>query len=107
MPGPKEQSVAAEFHIRTLLMDLETAASAQQIMAANIRMIQADLLSAKTIMEELRADWQGDSALEYFNLFDGTCAAVEEYVRRWEEMVERFGNEIPAWEDMALHLAGG
>jgi uncharacterized protein YukE len=102
----KENAMAAEFHIRTLLMDLETASSSQQIMAANIRMIRADLISAKTVMGELRANWQGDSALEYFNLFDTTISALEEYIRRWEEMTERFGNEIPAWEDMALHLAG-
>jgi uncharacterized protein YukE len=95
----------AEFHIRTLLMDIETAESAQQIVAANLRMIKADLASAKAKMEELRANWQGVSAAEYFELFDKTHAALEGHIGQWEEMNERFGNEIPAWEDMALHLA--
>jgi hypothetical protein len=98
--------MTVEFHIRHLLMEVETVQESQQVIAANIRMITADLASAKSIMEELRATWQGDAAFVLFQLYDPIIIALEEDLGKLKAISDLFQNEIPAWEEMAQHLAG-
>ena len=98
--------MAAEFHVRHLLMEMEQVEGAKQIMDANTRMLIADLASVAAVLEELRATWQGYSAMEFFSLYNSTSYAVGEYINRWNEMFEKFQNEILEWEEMSKHLAG-
>jgi uncharacterized protein YukE len=102
----KENVMAAEYHIRHLVMDVETAGTAQQIMAANLREIVQDLVSLQNTMEKLRATWQGASALEYFAQYDGLFHCLDDNACYLTEMSDKFSQEIPAWEEMARHLAG-
>lgn len=98
--------MAAEYHIRHLVMDVEIAGSAQQIMASNLREIAQDLASLQNQMEKLRATWQGASAFEFFGQYDNLFYWLDDNVCYLTEMSDKFGQEIPAWEEMALHLAG-
>jgi len=98
--------MAEGFHIRHLVMDVELAGSAQQIMAANLREIVQDLTSLQNTMEELRATWQGASAFEFFAQYDNLFFWLAENARCLTVMADGFGQEIPRWEEMALHLAG-
>ncbi|MGB7539715.1 MAG: hypothetical protein WBM17_14330 [Anaerolineales bacterium] len=98
--------MAVEFHVRHLLMEMEQVETAQQIMGANTRMMIADMASVQTILEELRATWQGYSAMEFFSMYDSNSSAVNAYITRLDEMFEKFHNEILAWEEMAKYLAG-
>lgn len=88
-------------------MDFPVANAAQEAIRTAIDKIEAELIKTDLLIHgDLRSVWLGDSAVEFFGLYDPGYKTMINLLDHMREMNSRFNVEIKDWEDMALHLAG-
>jgi uncharacterized protein YukE len=86
----------------TLHMEVETARAAQTSMSNGGQQMQAafnDMNGKVTVLEG--AAWQGNSATEFFAIYNEMKSVVVQNLDKITELAERLGLEITEWENMA------
>lgn len=88
-------------------MDFPAANAAQESILGSIEKIEAELIKTDLLIHgDLRATWLGDTAVDFFGLYDPSYKTMIQLLDHMREMNSRFNVEIKDWEDMSLHLAG-
>jgi uncharacterized protein YukE len=94
------------YYHHEVFMDFPAANASQESIMSSIDKIEAELIRTDLLMHsDLRSTWLGDSAVEFFGLYDPAYKTMINLLDHMREMNRRFNVEIKDWEDMALHLA--
>ena len=89
----------------TLHMEVEVARSVQRRLQETHDQISTQLQQAASAVGQLEAGaWQGQSAQEFYNLFQNWRQQVNRVLQELQQMATRLNNEINEWEQMAQRL---
>jgi WXG100 family type VII secretion target len=89
----------------TLHMEVETARNAQSNMANTYQQLTSLLQSMTSTVNGLQPAWMGNSATEFFGLYDQWKSNMNSTLENLNTMASRLQNEINEWEQMASKLA--
>lgn len=89
----------------TLHMEVETARSTQNNMVNTHQQLQQAVQSMTNSVNGLQSAWMGNSATEFFGLYQEWTSQMNQILERLNEMNQRLANEINEWEQMASKLA--
>jgi hypothetical protein len=95
-----------DLDVRDLIMDLDEVQNALQCIKINHKnMEDATGQMFEVIENGLRLTWIGQSAVEFFFMYDRAFDGLEIQKRRLLETFEKFEKEIGEWIEMAKTLA--
>jgi uncharacterized protein YukE len=98
--------MADESFLRELIMDVEACTDTHQILGTNIGALAQDLDDIdRTLNSGLRRSWQGNSAAEFFALYDRLYPTLSNKISGLDELSRKFHAEIQDWIEMAEALA--
>jgi hypothetical protein len=101
------EEMADQSYHHEAYMDFPVANAAQESVLASIDKIESELIAADVLIHgDLRSTWLGNSAVEFFDIYDPAYQTLINLLDHMRRMNSRFNVEIKDWEDMALHLAG-
>lgn len=89
----------------TLHMEVETARSTQSGMVNAHQQLQQAVQSMTNSVNGLQSAWMGNSASEFFGLYQEWNSQMNQLLDRLNEINQRLANEINEWEQMASKLA--
>jgi WXG100 family type VII secretion target len=89
----------------TLHMEVETARSAQSTMASTYQQLTNLLQSMTSTVNGLQPAWMGNSATEFFGLYDQWRSGMNTTLENLNTMAAKLQGEINEWESMASKLA--
>lgn len=89
----------------TLHMEVETARGAQSSMTNTHQQLTSLMQSMNSQVTGLQPVWQGNSASEFFGLYDQWKSATNAKLEELNNMATRLQTEISEWEQMASKLA--
>jgi WXG100 family type VII secretion target len=89
----------------TLHMEVETARNAQSNMANTYQQLTSLLQSMTSTVNGLQPAWMGNSATEFFGLYDQWRGNMNTTLENLNNMATRLQGEINEWESMASKLA--
>ncbi|MEA4907329.1 MAG: WXG100 family type VII secretion target [Chloroflexi bacterium] len=84
-----------------LHMETETAHSAQSAIVAAQQDFNSRLQTMKASVEELRPNWSGNSATQFFQEFDQWTSAMSSFLDELNKMGANLQSEINEWEETA------
>jgi uncharacterized protein YukE len=98
--------MADETFLRELIMDVDVCNESHQILGANIGVLAQDLDDIdRELKSGLRHTWQGNSAAEFFALYDQLYPVLIKKITALDGMSRKFQTEIQDWIEMAQSLA--
>ena len=90
----------------TLHMEVETARNTQNTMNNTSQQLRAMFDSLNNSVNGLQGGaWQGNSATEFFGLYDQWRSQINGLLERLTEMNQKLATEITEWEQMASKLS--
>lgn len=89
----------------TLHMDVETARSTQSNMVNTHQQLASLLQSMTSAVNGLQSAWMGNSATEFFNLYEQWRSNMNTTLENLNAMATKLQAEINEWEQMASKLA--
>jgi len=89
----------------TLHMEVETARSTQSSMVNTYQQLQSLLQSMTSSVTGLQPAWMGNSATEFFGLYDQWKSSMNTTLDNLNTMNTKLQAEINEWEQMASKLA--
>jgi WXG100 family type VII secretion target len=89
----------------TLHMEVETARGAQSSMTNTYQQLTSLMQSMNSQVTGLQPSWMGNSATEFFGLYDQWKTSTNSKLEELNQMATRLQNEINEWEQMASKLA--
>jgi len=89
----------------TLHMDVETARGAQSNMVNTHQQLVSLLQSMTSTVNGLQSAWMGNSATEFFNLYEQWKSNMNTTLENLNNMAAKLQAEINEWEQMASKLA--
>jgi len=89
----------------TLHMEVETARSAQSNMANTYQQLTSLLQSMTSTVNGLQPAWMGNSATEFFGLYDQWRSGMNTTLENLNTMATKLQAEINEWEQIASKLA--
>lgn len=89
----------------TLHMEVETARSTQSTMVNTHQQLNGMLQSMTSSVNGLQSAWMGNSASEFFNLYDEWRSQMSQLLDRLNQMNQSLATEINQWEQVASKLA--
>jgi len=89
----------------TLHMEVETARSTQNTINSTSQNLSSMLQSMTSSVNGLQPAWMGNSATEFFGLYDQWRSQMTQVLDQLNQMNQRLGTEINEWEQMASKLA--
>ena len=94
-----------ELDVRDLIMNVEEAQTALQYIKTNYGNMDTSLASMKDNIDiGLRDSWKGQSALDFFFMFDRVIDGLQIQLRMLSETYKKFDREIGEWIKMAETL---
>ena len=88
----------------TLHMEVDTARSTQNSMNNTHQQLTSLLQSMTSQVNGLQPAWMGNSATEFFGLYDQWKGSMTQILDQLNQMNSRLQNEIAEWEQMASKL---
>ena len=88
----------------TLRMEVQVAQSTQKSMNSTHGQLNSLMQSLKGAVNNLRPNWEGKSATEFFGEYDEWAKSTSEYLEALDTLTKRLGKEIAEWEEMAREL---
>lgn len=79
--------------------------STQNNMVNTHQQLQQAVQSMTNAVNGLQSAWMGNSATEFFGLYQEWTSQMNQILERLNEMNQRLANEINEWEQMASKLA--
>lgn len=89
----------------TLHMEVETARNAQTNMVNTYQQLTSLLQSMTSAVNGLQPAWMGNSATEFFSLYDQWRSNMNTTLENLNQMASKLQAEINEWEQMASKLA--
>lgn len=89
----------------TLHMEVETARSTQNTMNNTSQQLNSMVQSMTSSVNGLQPAWMGNSATEFFGLYDQWRAQMTQLLDQLNQMNQKLAGEINEWEQMASKLA--
>jgi WXG100 family type VII secretion target len=89
----------------TLHMEIETARSTQSSMNNTYQQLNSLLQSMTSSVGNLQPAWMGNSAMEFFGLYDQWKSGMNTTLENLNTMSTKLQAEINEWEQMANRLA--
>jgi uncharacterized protein YukE len=92
--------------LRELIMEVEHCQETHQVMGENIGVMAKELVDIdRELASGIRNSWQGNSAVEFFALYDKLFPALNQKVADLDRLSRNFLAEINDWIEMARALA--
>lgn len=88
----------------TLHMEVETAQSTQSSMNNTYQQLNSLLTSMSNSVNGLQPAWMGNSATEFFGLYEQWRSGMTQSLEQLNQMTTRLQAEIAEWEQMASKL---
>jgi len=82
-------------------METEIAHNTQKTISNKQQEILSNLQQATSAINELRSNWQGSSASQFFQEYDLWNDAMNKMLEEFSKMGSRLLNEIVEWEQTA------
>ncbi len=89
----------------TLHMEVETARSTQTTMVNTYQQLTSLLQSMTNAVNGLQPAWMGNSATEFFSMYDQWRSNMNTVLENLNQMASKLQAEINEWEQMASKLA--
>jgi WXG100 family type VII secretion target len=89
----------------TLHMEVETAQSTQSSMNNTYQQLNSLITSMNNSVNGLQPAWMGNSATEFFGLYEQWRSGMTQSLEQLNQMTTRLQAEIAEWEQMASKLA--
>jgi WXG100 family type VII secretion target len=89
----------------TLHMEVETARNTQNSMNNTSQQLTSMVQSMTSSVNGLQPAWMGNSATEFFGLYDQWRSQMTSLLDQLNQMNQRLAGEINEWEQMASKLA--
>ncbi len=89
----------------TLHMEVETARSTQNSMNNTYQQMNSTVQSMTNAVNGLQSAWMGNSATEFFGLYDQWRSGMTQLLEQLNQMQTKLQAEIAEWEQMASKLA--
>ncbi|MCS6994888.1 MAG: WXG100 family type VII secretion target [Anaerolineales bacterium] len=89
----------------TLHMEVETARSTQSSMNNTHQQLSSMVQTMNNTVTGLQSAWMGNSATEFFGLYDQWRSQMNQLLEQLNQMNQRLAAEINEWEQMANKLA--
>lgn len=89
----------------TLHMEVETARSTYNSMNNTYQQLTSLMQSMTSSVNGLQPAWMGNSATEFFGLYDQWRGSTTQLLDQLNQMQARLQSEINEWEQMASKLA--
>lgn len=89
----------------TLHMEVETARSTQTTMVNTYQQLTSLLQSMTNAVNGLQPAWMGNSATEFFGMYDQWRSSMNTLLENLNQMSSKLQAEINEWEQMASKLA--
>lgn len=89
----------------TLHMEIETARNTQTTMANTYQQLTSLLQSMTSAVNNLQPAWMGNSATEFFSLYEQWRSGMNTTLENLNQMASKLQAEINEWEQMASKLA--
>jgi WXG100 family type VII secretion target len=89
----------------TLHMEVETARNTQSSMNNTSQQLSSMVQSMTSSVNGLQPAWMGNSATEFFGLYDQWRSQMTTLLDQLNQMNQRLAGEINEWEQMASKLA--
>ena len=89
----------------TLHMEVETARATQSNIANTYQQLSSLLQSMSSSVGNLQPVWMGNSATEFFGLYDQWKSSMNTTLENLNTMAQKLNTEINEWEQMASKLA--
>ena len=89
----------------TLHMEVETARSTYNSMNNTYQQLTSLMQSMTSSVNGLQPAWMGNSATEFFGLYDQWLGSTTQLLDQLNQMQARLQSEINEWEQMASKLA--
>jgi WXG100 family type VII secretion target len=89
----------------TLHMEVETARNTQSNMNNTSQQLTSMVQSMTSSVNGLQPAWMGNSASEFFSLYDQWRGQVTQLLDQLNQMNQRLATEINEWEQMASKLS--
>jgi WXG100 family type VII secretion target len=85
-------------------MEVETAQSTQSSMNNTYQQLNSLLTSMSNSVNGLQPAWMGNSATEFFGLYEQWRSGMTQSLEQLNQMTTRLQAEIAEWEQMASKL---
>jgi len=89
----------------TLHMEVETARNTQNTMNNTSQQLTGMLQSMTNSVNGMQPAWMGNSATEFFGLYDQWRSQMTQLLEQLSQLNQRLSNEINEWEQMASKLS--
>ncbi|WP_041455046.1 MULTISPECIES: WXG100 family type VII secretion target [Anaerolinea] len=89
----------------TLHMEVETARSTASNMANTYQQLIGLVQSMNSSVNNLQSAWMGNSATEFFGLYDQWRSSMNTILENLNTMTTKLQTEITEWEQMASNLS--
>jgi WXG100 family type VII secretion target len=86
-------------------MEVETAQSTQSTMNNTYQQLNSMITSMNNAVNGLQPAWMGNSATEFFSLYEQWRSGMTQSLEQLNQMTTRLQSEIAEWEQMASKLA--
>ena len=87
-----------------LHMETEVARDTQKTITAKHQEITASLQQSSASINDLRSNWMGNSASQFFQEYDQWNDAMNRMLEEYAKMGSRLLSEIAEWEQTAARL---
>nr|MBC7245773.1 WXG100 family type VII secretion target [Chloroflexota bacterium] len=88
----------------TLHMEVEVARSTQNTMANTYQQLSSMVQSMTSTVNGLQPAWLGNSATEFFGLYDQWRGSMTNLLDQLQQLSTRLQGEITEWETVASKL---
>jgi WXG100 family type VII secretion target len=88
----------------TLHMETDVARSTQQALSTKQQSISSDLSTITGSVSNLRSNWQGNSASQFFQEYEQWNSAMGKMLEELLKMSTRLQAEVDQWEQTASRL---
>ncbi|BAJ64625.1 hypothetical protein ANT_25990 [Anaerolinea thermophila UNI-1] len=92
-------------YMTTLHMEVETARSTASNMANTYQQLIGLVQSMNSSVNNLQSAWMGNSATEFFGLYDQWRSSMNTILENLNTMTTKLQTEITEWEQMASNLS--
>lgn len=89
----------------TLHMEVETARSTQNSMNNTYQQLNSMVQTMTGSVSGLQPAWMGNSATEFFGLYDQWRSQMNQMLEQLNQMNQRLATEINEWDQMASKLS--
>jgi len=86
-------------------MEVETARNTQNTMNNTSQQLTGMLQSMTNSVNGMQPAWMGNSATEFFGLYDQWRSQMTQLLEQLSQLNQRLSNEINEWEQMASKLS--